>query len=219
MTNEAPLIGVSRHRLRTDGEGVTTLVAFHGCPLLCDYCLNPQCLQKNGAKRTVTVSQLVEELAVDNLYFLATNGGITFGGGEPLLYAKFIQAFHQHCPEEWRICIETCLNVPLRSLETVYPFVAEFIIDIKDANAEIYEEYTMRSNSQVTKNLKWIASQPEATAKVLIRLPLIPGYNTEDDVKASRQKMKELGFTRFDEFTYIIKHPKRRPMRGLRGRI
>ena len=38
----APLIGISRHRLSTDGEGVTTLVAFHGCPLRCKYCLNPQ---------------------------------------------------------------------------------------------------------------------------------------------------------------------------------
>ncbi len=27
------IIGVARHRLSTDGDGVTTLVAFHGCPL------------------------------------------------------------------------------------------------------------------------------------------------------------------------------------------
>ncbi len=29
------IIGVARHRLSTDGDGVTTLVAFHGCPLCC----------------------------------------------------------------------------------------------------------------------------------------------------------------------------------------
>ena len=27
------LIGIARHRMAVDGEGVTTLVAFHGCPL------------------------------------------------------------------------------------------------------------------------------------------------------------------------------------------
>ena len=27
------VVGIARHRLVTDGEGVTTLVAFHGCPL------------------------------------------------------------------------------------------------------------------------------------------------------------------------------------------
>ena len=37
----APLIGINRHRLATDGKGVTTLVAFSGCPLRCKYCLNP----------------------------------------------------------------------------------------------------------------------------------------------------------------------------------
>ena len=42
--SKAPLIGICRHRLTTDGTGVTTLVAFHGCPLHCQYCLNPQCL-------------------------------------------------------------------------------------------------------------------------------------------------------------------------------
>ncbi len=42
MKNEkAKIIGISRHRLSTDGDGVTTLVAFHGCPLSCRYCLNP----------------------------------------------------------------------------------------------------------------------------------------------------------------------------------
>lgn len=30
---EAPLIGIDRHRLATDGDGITTLVAFHECPL------------------------------------------------------------------------------------------------------------------------------------------------------------------------------------------
>ena len=38
-----PLMALSRHRLGTDGRGVTTLVAAHGCPLACRMCLNPQC--------------------------------------------------------------------------------------------------------------------------------------------------------------------------------
>lgn len=42
---KTPLIGICRHRLATDGQGVTTLVAFHGCPLRCRYCLNEQCLR------------------------------------------------------------------------------------------------------------------------------------------------------------------------------
>ena len=87
---KAPIIGIERHRLTTDGEGVTTLVAFHGCPLYCKYCLNPQCLSPNGVLRTITPSELYSEVEIDDLYFVATGGGICFGGGEPLLHSEFI---------------------------------------------------------------------------------------------------------------------------------
>ena len=40
----AKVAAISRHRLMLDGDGVTTLVVFHGCPLRCRYCLNPYTL-------------------------------------------------------------------------------------------------------------------------------------------------------------------------------
>ena len=33
----ARIIGIARHRLSTDGDDVTTLIAFHGCLLRCRY--------------------------------------------------------------------------------------------------------------------------------------------------------------------------------------
>ena len=71
---KAPIIGIDRHRLTTDGKGVTTLVAFHGCPLHCKYCLNPQCLSPNGVLRTITPSELYSEVEIDDLYFVAIGG-------------------------------------------------------------------------------------------------------------------------------------------------
>lgn len=46
---QAPVIAVSRHRIQTDGQGVTTLVCFHGCPLRCRCCLNPFSFAENTA--------------------------------------------------------------------------------------------------------------------------------------------------------------------------
>ena len=74
----ASLIGIDRHRLTTDGIGVTTLVAFHGCPLRCKFCLNEQCLAPEGIWEYYTTKQLLEAVMVDNMYFLATGGGIPF---------------------------------------------------------------------------------------------------------------------------------------------
>lgn len=53
MSNLVPILGVNRHRLLIDGEGVTTLVAFHGCPLHCKYCLNPQSLSDDLISRFI----------------------------------------------------------------------------------------------------------------------------------------------------------------------
>ena len=92
----AKIFGLSRHRLTTDGEGVTTLVAFSGCPLRCKYCLNKASWDMaNG--RDYTPETLFEEVKIDQLYFLATHGGVTFGGGEPLLQVEFIKAFRELC--------------------------------------------------------------------------------------------------------------------------
>ena len=159
------MIGISRHRLAIDGEGVTTLVAFHGCPLHCKYCLNPHSLSKDTQCIERSVKELIDEVRIDQLYFLATGGGITFGGGEPLLNSAYIKEFCRQCPKEWRISIESSLNVPRKNVEEVLPFVKEWIIDIKDMNPEIYKAYSGISNERVIDNLKWIASEhPELQA-------------------------------------------------------
>ena len=36
---QVPVAAISRHRLMTDGDGVTTLVVLHSCPLRCRWCL------------------------------------------------------------------------------------------------------------------------------------------------------------------------------------
>lgn len=40
---QRPIFGIYRHRMGIDGKGITTLVAFMGCPLKCKYCLNDEC--------------------------------------------------------------------------------------------------------------------------------------------------------------------------------
>ena len=88
---KATILGISRLRIGTDGNGITTLVAFHGCPLCCHYCLNPSCLDSEAKVRQLTPGDVMEELKKDELYYVATKGGVTFGGGEPLLNSSFIK--------------------------------------------------------------------------------------------------------------------------------
>lgn len=201
---KARIIGIARHRLSTDGNGVTTLVAFHGCPLHCQYCINPQSLDENGHSKQYTPKSLYAEICIDQLYFLATNGGVTFGGGEPCLRSQFICKFRELCGENWNINLETSLNVPTADIRDLLPVVNTLIIDIKDMNKEIYRSYTGNSNDLVIDNLKFIAEQ-NRQSDCVIRLPLIPNFNTESDRISSRASLEALGFTNFDLFTYLIR--------------
>ena len=198
---KAPIIGISRHRMATDGIGVTTLVAFHGCPLHCQYCLNPQCLSPNGASRSIISTELYSEVEIDDLYFTATNGGICFGGGEPLLRSEFIVAFSKIMNPAWNLTLETSLNVPFMHLKRVAPLISEFIIDIKDMNPTIYKAYTTQENSIVLDNLAWLVENGY-NEKTLIRLPLIPYYNCSEDVEKSKTILSQMGFSQFESFTY-----------------
>lgn len=197
----APLIGISRHRLTTDGEGVTTLVVFHGCPLRCKYCLNPQSLHSEGIWKHYDCMQLYEEVRLDELYFLATHGGITFGGGEPCLQSDFIYEFRQLCGQEWQLSVESSLNVPQENIEKLLPVIDYYIIDIKDINNDIYQQYTGKENEKVLNNLHYLIEHGK-NEQIIVRTPIIPVYNSESDVDNSIRLLKEMGITQFDRFTY-----------------
>ena len=197
----APLIGISRHRLTTDGEGVTTLVAFHGCPLRCKYCLNPQSLHSEGIWKHYDCMQLYEEVRLDELYFLATHGGITFGGGEPCLQSDFIYEFRQLCGQEWQLSVESSLNVPQENIEKLLPVIDYYIIDIMDINNDIYQQYTGKENEKVLNNLHYLIEHGK-NEQIIVRTPIIPVYNSESDVDNSIRLLKEMGITQFDRFTY-----------------
>lgn len=201
----APVSAVSRHRIATDGEGVTTLVVFHSCPLRCRWCINPQTWQEGSTYTVMTPRQLLSHVRVDDLYFQATGGGIMFGGGEPALRSRFIEAFRAICPKEWKINLETSMNVSQEHLERLMPVIDEYMIDIKDMNPRIYRDYTGMGNERVISNLGRLVEAGLA-GRCIIRIPLIPDFNTDEDREESIRQLRQMGFTRFDRFDYIIKN-------------
>ncbi|MBQ5538731.1 MAG: radical SAM protein [Bacteroidales bacterium] len=204
MNNEkisAKFIGINRHRINRDGKGVTTLAAFYGCPLRCRYCINPQCFSENIICQTLTPERLKKKVMIDDLYFQATGGGITFGGGEPCLQSRFIEEFHRICNPVWNINIETSLNVETGHIARIAEFVSQFIIDVKDMNSIIYQAYTSADNKLVIKNLQFLA-QHGFQNKCRLRLPLITGYNTFSDIEKSKTLLSDMGFYDFDIFEY-----------------
>lgn len=146
----------------TDGNGVTTLVCFMGCPLRCAYCLNDRwhdsIYENDGVTlrkgvMMLTPQELYEKVKIDNIYFQATGGGVCFGGGEPMLYPEFIEKFRDLCGDEWTITIETSLHgASCETIERLASIVDRWIVDIKDRNCDIYDNSSLK--------LEYMATQP-----------------------------------------------------------
>lgn len=199
-----PVSNILRHRLTTDGAGVITLVGSCGCPLHCRYCINADSIRNPEKATDYTPEMLYEKLKIDDLYFQATGGGVTFGGGEPLLYADFIHAFRKICPPAWRLNLETSLNIEESQLKKVLDDVDDYIVDIKDMNPEIYEKYTGSSSSLTLHNLDLIIKHGKQD-RLRIRVPSIPDFNTQSDVQNSVRQLTQMGFQRIETFSYIRK--------------
>ena len=214
----APILAVDRHRMMTDGNGVTTLVCFYGCPLSCKYCLNPQCKDENYLKRDISPLDLYLYVKRDDLYFQATGGGVTFGGGEPLCYPTFITAFHEICEDDnWNLRVETSLNVQQRFVEEVMPFIHEFFVDIKDMNPNIYKAYTGMDNGLVKDNLRMLVRNGFAE-KIIAKVPYIKGFNSENDIDKTIDELKQIGVRRFLYLNYITSTKIKTPKKVNRGK-
>ena len=72
MTVKAPIYSISRLRFGTDGKGITSLVAFMGCPLRCRHCINGWCHSDPSRARLMSPDDLYGELMIDDIYFQMT---------------------------------------------------------------------------------------------------------------------------------------------------
>lgn len=71
-------------------------------------------------------------------------------------------------------------------------------------NAEIYKRYTGGDPSLMMNNLRYLLERtgPE---QILVRVPLIPEYNTETDQEVSRKILLEMGVKNLDLFKYVCR--------------
>ena len=186
----------------TDGQGIRTLIVVSDCPLRCKYCINPFTWNGSAPSKFLTAQDILKRTEVDTLYMLATKGGFTFGGGEPLLYPDLIKEFRSICDSDLTIYVETCLNVPFSNIESIMDAVDYFIVDIKTMDEEIYTAYTGGQLSVALDNLKKLAAVKGDS--ILVRIPIIPGYVDKEGQLLGREKLLELGIKKIDLCRYKV---------------
>lgn len=171
-----------------DGPGIRTTVFLKGCSIRCPWCSNPENINhqiesyvKDGKEgfygKEYSVDQVLKEVLKDKIFY-EDNGGVTFSGGEALLYAKELLPLMQQIKQNnISIAVETCLFVPSAYLEMVIPYVDYFYVDLKVMDKERCS-FLLKGNLDLFKsNLAILAK----SKKINVRIPVIYGYTDDED--------------------------------------
>jgi pyruvate formate lyase activating enzyme len=140
---------------------------------------------------TKTVAELLKIIEKERPLFDQSGGGVTFSGGEPLLYPEYLKAVLQQCREhQIHRTIDTCGLVNTETLLDIATQTDLFLYDLKLMDSEKHKEYTGANNALILQNLHALA---ETGAEILIRIPLIKGVNSDlDNLTATAKFIAQL---------------------------
>lgn len=194
--NKGIIADIQRFSLH-DGPGIRTTVFFKGCPLNCAWCHNPECIDFSpqelfypdkcigcnrcaegcfaGAQvqcgQEMSVSQILSILQQDRPYY-ASQGGVTFSGGEPMAQKDFLSELADACRTEGiHTAVETSMVV---YDETALRRMDFIMADLKIWDSEIHRNYTGQGNERIKENLK---KADGLGIPILLRTPVIPGID------------------------------------------
>lgn len=136
--------------------------------------------------KEITTEEIMQEVRKDRLFYETSGGGVTFSGGECMLQISFLEELLQSCKREGiHTAVDTAGNVPWDFFEKILLYTDVFLYDIKAKEQSLHMEGTGFGNQQILRNLEHLSS--DYSGEVIIRIPLIGGYND------SESEMAEIG--------------------------
>ena len=162
-----------------DGPGIRFVIFMQGCSLQCKYCQNRDTWEINAGNQ-YSAEELLNKILKYKNYFLASGGGVTVSGGEPLLQYKFlIELFTLLKKENIHTAIDTSGNVDLTDdMKKLIDLTDLFLLDIKCINDEICKKLTGVSNKKELAFAKYLSS---INKPMWIRQVLVPGITDKEE--------------------------------------
>ena len=136
-------------------------------------------------------NDLMRVLTADRDYYLATGGGVTFSGGECMLYPDFVAEMARRCRAEGiSFAVDTAGNVPYASFEKVLPYIDIILYDIKALDPICHRRGTGCGNERILSNLEALR---QTGKEIIIRIPQIPHFNEGEEVERICAYCRERG--------------------------
>jgi pyruvate formate lyase activating enzyme len=188
-----------QHAVRPAADAATVT------PAGCTMCGNCAGACPSGARELVgyrtSVDALVALLVRDRVFYDESGGGVTFSGGEPLLQPEFLIEAVDACRDSGlHVAVDTCGLGDTAALLDVARAANLFLFDLKIMDEDRHRAFTGASNARILYNLERLAA---VHRQVVVRFPLIPGVNDDDDnVRAMGAFLASLKLTRIDVLPY-----------------
>ena len=129
--------------------------------------------------REYSVEELLALLRRKREFFERSGGGVTINGGEALMQWQFVAELAAACRAEGiNVCVETALNCPTEQVLQALENADYIITDIKHMSDARHRELTGRGNEQILANIRTLVNMGK---RIVIRTPLVPGYNDEEN--------------------------------------
>jgi pyruvate formate lyase activating enzyme len=129
--------------------------------------------------RHMNLPEVMAEIKQDIPFYDESGGGVTLSGGEPLFQKEFSLEILKACrKQDIHTVLDTCGYASWQTIEQVIPYVDLFLYDLKVIDAGKHTQYTGLSNERILANLQGLS---RLGADLLVRIPVIPGVNNDDN--------------------------------------
>jgi len=158
-------------------------------------------LKKIG--RFYSVNELVELLKLDKEFYKVSGGGVTFSGGESLIFMDYVgKVMSELKKEDINIAIQTIGFFDYSLFrDKVLDYIDIIFFDIKFINPLLHKKYTGRDNTLILNNLLYMVK--EKNIQVIPRVPLIPNITAvPENLLAIADFIREAGCATYSLLSY-----------------
>ncbi|MCD8138473.1 MAG: glycyl-radical enzyme activating protein [Planctomycetaceae bacterium] len=147
------------------------------CGTCVDHCVC-NALAMDGYK--AEAGEVIERLLADQVFYESSGGGVTFSGGEPLEQADFVVEVATALKARGiHTALETSMAGRWERLLALTECIDFFQVDIKIHDTGRHQAATGAGNEQIQRNFAALARHLAGTDRLLVRVPLIPGYTAD----------------------------------------
>jgi len=169
---------------------------------LCDECGDHACVARcpagalSLAGRPLTPDGLFEAVRKDIRLFWNSGGGVTFGGGEPLLHAEFVaETADKLLAYGVGTVIETCGEWDWAAVAPALECAERIYFDVKTLDTEEHRRLTGRTNTTILANLRRLGKT--MASKIIVSLPIVPGVgDTLEHARGAGRFLASLGLSK-----------------------